>query len=189
MARRFGLGLESGVDLPGELPAMIPSRDWKLATLGEPWQGGETLISAVGQGFVLATPLQLAVMAARLASGRAVVPRLLRGYHAEPGGGAEAELKLVAEAAAAGDASVVSIAFDDSADNVREFFEENGGDWPVLVADTGKFAISYGVTGVPESYLVAPSGVVAVKIVGGVERDDLDSLIEQLQVAAGSEAS
>jgi len=86
--------------------------------------------------------------------------------------------------AAAGDASVVSIAFDDSADNVRDFFATIGGDWPVLVEDTGSFAVRYGVTGVPESYLVAPSGVVALKIVGGVEQADLDSAIEQLEAAA-----
>lgn len=79
MARRFGLGDTVGIDLPGERPGSIPSRDWKLATFGEPWQLGETLISAIGQGFVLTTPLQLAVMAARLGNGgKAVVPRLTR---------------------------------------------------------------------------------------------------------------
>jgi cytochrome c biogenesis protein CcmG/thiol:disulfide interchange protein DsbE len=86
--------------------------------------------------------------------------------------------------AAAGDASVVSVAFDDSADNVREFFAENGGEWPVLVEDTGSFAISYGVTGVPESYLVAPSGIIALKIIGGVEQADLESVIGQFEEAA-----
>ncbi len=79
MARRFGLGEAVGIDLPGERGGLIPSRDWKLATMGEPWQLGETLVSAIGQGFVLATPLQLAVMTARLANGgKAVVPRLTR---------------------------------------------------------------------------------------------------------------
>ncbi len=80
MARRFGLGATSDLGLPGEKDGMIPTRDWKLATFGEPWQGGETLISAIGQGFVLATPLQLAVMVARIASGRAIQPRLTRGF-------------------------------------------------------------------------------------------------------------
>jgi len=79
MAKRFGLGAPSGIDLPGERGGMIPTREWKLATLGEPWQLGETLVNAIGQGFVLATPLQLAVMTARLANGgRAVTPRLTR---------------------------------------------------------------------------------------------------------------
>jgi penicillin-binding protein 2 len=57
----------------------MPTRDWKLANIGEVWQGGETLVAAIGQGYVLATPLQLAVMAARIASGKAVVPHVTRG--------------------------------------------------------------------------------------------------------------
>jgi cytochrome c biogenesis protein CcmG/thiol:disulfide interchange protein DsbE len=82
--------------------------------------------------------------------------------------------------AAAGDATVVSVAFDDSAASVTRFFEENGGDWPVLVADTGGIAVRYGVTGVPESYLVAPSGVVVSKFIGGVRADDLEARIDRL---------
>jgi len=81
MAKRFGLGATVGLDLPGEKGGLVPTREWKLATVGERWQGGETLITAIGQGFVLASPLQLAVMTARLANGgRAVTPRLLRGF-------------------------------------------------------------------------------------------------------------
>jgi penicillin-binding protein 2 len=87
MARRFGLGAEVGIDLPNERPGVIPSADWKLANIGERWQGGETLVNAIGQGFVLTTPLQLATMAARIASGgKAVKPRLTRGIRAEVGG-------------------------------------------------------------------------------------------------------
>ncbi len=78
MARRFGLG--SGFELP--IPALkgglIPDREWRKRTYDESWQTGDSLNAAIGQGFVLATPLQLAVMTARLASGRAVVPRLIR---------------------------------------------------------------------------------------------------------------
>lgn len=83
MARKFGLGEPSGIDLRGERGGVIPTRDWKLANIGEPWQGGETLIASIGQGFVLTTPLQLAVMTARLASGKAVTPRLTRGVRAD----------------------------------------------------------------------------------------------------------
>ena len=83
MARRLGLGDKVGIDLPHERGGTIPTRAWKEAAIGEPWQGGETLVAAIGQGFVLATPLQLAVMTARLASGAAVTPRLTRGVHAE----------------------------------------------------------------------------------------------------------
>jgi len=79
MAQRFGLGAPVGIDLPGERPGLIPTRDWKLATTGEPWQGGETLVAVIGQGYVLTTPLQLAVMAARVANGGLLVqPRLAR---------------------------------------------------------------------------------------------------------------
>ena len=78
MALRLGIGEKTGLDLPGERDGLMPSRDWKLATLGAPWQGGETLITGIGQGYVLATPLQLAVMTARLVSGKKVVPHLTR---------------------------------------------------------------------------------------------------------------
>jgi penicillin-binding protein 2 len=79
MATRFGLGAPVEIDLPGERGGTIPTRAWKRATIGEAWQGGETLVSAIGQGFVLTTPLQLAVMAARIANGGyAVKPRLSR---------------------------------------------------------------------------------------------------------------
>lgn len=87
MAKRFGLGTPVGLDLPGERSGVIPTRDWKLANLGEPWQGGETLVTSIGQGFVLTTPLQLAVMTARLANGRkAITPRITRGTMPGDGG-------------------------------------------------------------------------------------------------------
>jgi len=85
MANHFGLGHEVGIDLSGERAGVIPTRDWKLANVGESWQGGETLITAIGQGFVLTTPLQLATMTARLAGGRQVIPRLSRGVRAGTG--------------------------------------------------------------------------------------------------------
>ena len=79
MARRFGLGSKLEIDLPGERPGLVPDRAWKQATRGVPWQLGETLIVGIGQGYMQATPLQLAVMTARIANGgRAVRPRLVR---------------------------------------------------------------------------------------------------------------
>ncbi len=81
MSFRLGLGAPTGIDLPSEKGGIIPTRDWKLANMGEPWQGGETLVTAIGQGFVLTTPLQLAVMVARICNGGfAVTPHLLRGF-------------------------------------------------------------------------------------------------------------
>ncbi|HKS88684.1 MAG TPA: penicillin-binding protein 2 [Stellaceae bacterium] len=86
MARRLGYGAPLGIDIPGERGGLIPTREWKLATTGTPWQQGETLIAGIGQGSVLATPLQLATMAARLVTGRAVVPHLVREGPLPPGG-------------------------------------------------------------------------------------------------------
>ena len=77
-AHRFGFGAALGIDIPGERPGIIPTREWKLATTGTSWQQGETLIAGIGQGSVLATPLQIATMAARLVTGRAIVPHLVR---------------------------------------------------------------------------------------------------------------
>ncbi len=78
MGRKLGLGQTYDVDLPLQKPGVMPTPGWKRATLGKPWYGGETVISGIGQGFVLTTPLQLAVMTARIATGRAIVPRIVR---------------------------------------------------------------------------------------------------------------
>lgn len=78
MARKLGFGEPTGVELPGERGGLIPTKAWKQEVRNESWQAGETLIAGIGQGYVLATPLQLATMTARLANGRhAVAPRLL----------------------------------------------------------------------------------------------------------------
>ncbi|PCJ58902.1 MAG: penicillin-binding protein 2 [Rhodospirillaceae bacterium] len=69
MARRFGLGQTLIEDLAGEQRGLVPDPDWKRATFGAAWQGGETLITGIGQGYVLATPLQLAVMISRMVNG------------------------------------------------------------------------------------------------------------------------
>ncbi len=85
MARRFGLGARLDIDLPGERAGLVPDRAWKLATQGVPWQGGETLVVGIGQGFLQATPLQLAVMVARMANGE----RAIRPWLARPPGGSD----------------------------------------------------------------------------------------------------
>jgi penicillin-binding protein 2 len=79
MARRFGLGASLGIDLPGERAGLVPDTAWKRSALGDRWHPGETLVVGIGQGFLQATPLQLAVMTARLATGRAVLPSIVRG--------------------------------------------------------------------------------------------------------------
>jgi penicillin-binding protein 2 len=86
MSRRFGLGVPTGIDLPGEKPGVIPDRNWKLGATGEAWQPGETLVAGIGQGFVLTTPLQLALMTARIGNGgMAIVPHIRREAIFQPG--------------------------------------------------------------------------------------------------------
>ncbi|MGK7297221.1 MAG: penicillin-binding protein 2 [Candidatus Wenzhouxiangella sp. M2_3B_020] len=74
----FGFGQPTGIDLPGEFDGVLPSRNWKRRALNEPWFPGETVITGIGQGFIVVTPLQIAYAAATLAGrGKAAPPRLL----------------------------------------------------------------------------------------------------------------
>ena len=85
-ARKCGLGKTLELDLPGEKSGLIPTRAWKQELFGKPWLKGETLVAAIGQGYVLATPLQLAVMTARCVNGGyAVMPKLTRNTIDEGG--------------------------------------------------------------------------------------------------------
>ena len=77
MARRCGLGQKFDLPIPAQSAGIVPDEAWKMKRYDRPWNTGETLNAAIGQGYMIANPLQLAVMAARVASGRAVVPRLL----------------------------------------------------------------------------------------------------------------
>jgi cytochrome c biogenesis protein CcmG, thiol:disulfide interchange protein DsbE len=79
------------------------------------------------------------------------------------------------------DAGVVSVVFDDEASDVVDFFEENGGDWPVV--DGGDVILDWAVPQVPESFLVDPDGVVVARITGGVTADGLDDLLADAQGA------
>ncbi|GGE19433.1 peptidoglycan glycosyltransferase [Polymorphobacter glacialis] len=77
MARRMGLGQKYELPLPGQAAGIVPDIAWKDKRYGKPWNPGETLNTSIGQGYLIANPLQLAVMTARVASGREVMPRLL----------------------------------------------------------------------------------------------------------------
>jgi penicillin-binding protein 2 len=85
-AHRLGFGRLSGIEIPGERTGVIPGRAWKENTFHAPWLEGETLNAGIGQGYVLVTPLQLCTMAARIASGSTVSPRIIRviGSDAQP---------------------------------------------------------------------------------------------------------
>ncbi len=82
-ARKFGLGQTYELGIPGQQRGVVPDRDWKREYFAgnpaqQPWFQGETLSCIIGQGYVTSTPLQLAVMSARVATGKAVRPRLVR---------------------------------------------------------------------------------------------------------------
>ena len=78
MAKRLGIGIKHNLPLSGVARGLSPTKKWKLKTQGESWVLGDTLNVGIGQGYVLASPLQLAVMAARIASGKVVEPRIIK---------------------------------------------------------------------------------------------------------------
>lgn len=82
MARRFGLGTKLGFDLPEERGGLVPDERWKLGHIGTKWQKGESVVAAIGQGYLQTTPLQLAVMCARMVNGGyGVNPWLVTNTH------------------------------------------------------------------------------------------------------------
>ena len=77
MSHRLGMGTELDLDLPGQRHGLVPTKDWRISK-GHPWLLGDTVVSGIGQGYILVTPLQLATFTARLATGRAVQPHFTR---------------------------------------------------------------------------------------------------------------
>jgi penicillin-binding protein 2 len=74
----FGLGIKTGVDMPREYNGVIPSKAWKRKRFNKPWYLGETVIAAIGQGYDLVTPLQVARYTALMATGNLVTPKIAR---------------------------------------------------------------------------------------------------------------
>ncbi|MFC1834544.1 penicillin-binding protein 2 [Thermodesulfobacteriota bacterium] len=68
-AALFGLGKPTGMELPQELPGLIPTRNWKSRVYGDSWKDGETVTFAIGQGYLVCTPIQMAMMTAAVANG------------------------------------------------------------------------------------------------------------------------
>lgn len=77
VAKRFGLGEKFDLPLAAQSAGIVPDEAWKQKRFGKAWSVAETLNTAIGQGYLTVNPLQLAVMTARLASGRKIEPRLL----------------------------------------------------------------------------------------------------------------
>ncbi len=89
----FGFGRASGIDIVGELAGLLPSREWKRRRHNQPWFPGETIITGIGQGFFLTTPIQLATATAALANGgRILEPNII--YAEQPVDGGELQPRL-----------------------------------------------------------------------------------------------
>ena len=85
-ARAFGLGARTGVAMAGERRGLIPTKDWKLARFGIPWQPGETISISIGQGYNTATPIQLAnAYAAVAGNGEFFTPRIVKRIETDDG--------------------------------------------------------------------------------------------------------
>ena len=91
MCKRFGLGQRHDLPMSAISEGTIPNKDWMLEKHGQDWRMGDTINAAIGQGYVLASPLQLAVMVARIASGKVVLPRVVRSV-----GGKDVDLATAA---------------------------------------------------------------------------------------------
>ncbi len=78
MAFRLGLGVDHNIPMSAVTSGLVPTREWKERVRGTDWVVGDTVNASIGQGFVSSSPLQLAVMTARLASGKMINPRLIK---------------------------------------------------------------------------------------------------------------
>ncbi|MFQ1701858.1 penicillin-binding protein 2 [Loktanella agnita] len=94
MAARFGLGERYDLPLSAVAQGLNPTREWKRSVRDEAWRIGDTVNTAIGQGYVLTSPLQLATMTARLASGREVTPQLIKPRHGTNARSVTAELGI-----------------------------------------------------------------------------------------------
>ncbi len=84
-AEKFGLGKPLGIDLPGEADGIVPTREWKQKKVGDPWYLGDTYNYGIGQGYVLATPLQINAWTQVIANGGTLYkPRLLKNTTNKP---------------------------------------------------------------------------------------------------------
>lgn len=78
MGKTMGLGQRHDLPMSAITEGILPTKEWKQARFKQDWRIGDTINASIGQGYVLASPLQLAVMTARVATGRSVVPRLVK---------------------------------------------------------------------------------------------------------------
>lgn len=84
MANRLGMGQEFPLPVPSQFYGTVPDPQWKMKKFNKSWQAYDTVNATIGQGYMLANPLQLAVMSARIATGKKLMPNLLLGANREP---------------------------------------------------------------------------------------------------------
>ncbi|RII37935.1 penicillin-binding protein 2 [Pseudooceanicola sediminis] len=91
MAMKLGIGVHHDLPMSAVATGLAPTKEWKRTVRGQDWVIGDTVNSAIGQGFVLASPLQLAIMASRVATGRNVTPRIIKSIDGveQPSGSGE----------------------------------------------------------------------------------------------------
>ncbi len=82
--KEFGFGAETGIDLPHESSGIMPDKEWKMKRYKKPWFFGETINSSIGQGYSLATPLQVARYTAMLATAKLPTPQIAKNNIIEP---------------------------------------------------------------------------------------------------------
>ena len=80
------------------------------------------------------------------------------------------------------DTAVVGVVYSDSVQAVKEFRDDEGGDWKMVADPRGRIALDFGVAGVPESYLLDPEGRIVAKILGGIRAADFDRLLAEARV-------
>ena len=90
MGQKLGMGMRHDLPMSAISEGKMPNKAWKQERYGQDWVIGDTINASIGQGYVLATPLQLAVMTARIASGKQVAPRIVHSINDQPVAVAEA---------------------------------------------------------------------------------------------------
>ena len=84
-AKKFGLGTQTGIDLPGEIAGLVPNKDWKAKTIKEPWVIGDTYQFGIGQSYLRVSPMQMAVVAASIANnGHIITPKIVNNIGLKP---------------------------------------------------------------------------------------------------------
>lgn len=145
-AREFGFGATSGIDLPGEIAGFVPTPQWKERTFNEKWLGGDTLNLAIGQGYLLTSPLQIANMMAMVVnSGVIYRPHLLKEVR-DPRDGTIIT-KIVPEVQLA--SSISKETFKKTRENLRAVITDGTAQYPIntkavkIAGKTGTAEVGY----------------------------------------------